>query len=152
MSVISAPRRVTLEPRRSAPSTKRTRVARRVANRRVSTIVPITLFAMAVLTIGALILTNARQMQIGAMQRQLLDAQSNYATSVDAFTRAAAPERIATAAGHMHLVVPQTVIQIHSAPLDVPLGPPRIIGGATVTSRVVMSSQIAIAGPSVKKR
>lgn len=152
MSVISTPRRVALDVRRSAPSPKGSRIARRVANRRVSATVPITLFAMAVLTIGALIFTNARQMQIGAMQRELLDAQSNYATSVDAFTRAAAPERIATAAGHMHLVVPQTVIQIHSAPLDVPLGLPRIIGGATPTSRVVISSQISIASPSVKKR
>jgi hypothetical protein len=156
VSVISPPRRVALEPKRSTrASGKRAttaRVARRAAKRRSSVTIPILLLGLAVLTIGALILANARQMQIGAMQRQLLDAQSSYATSVDSFTRAAAPERIATAAGHMHLVVPQTVIQIHQAPLNVRLAPPRFIGGAAVTSRVVTSSRISIATPAPKRR
>jgi hypothetical protein len=156
VSVISTPRRVALEPKRSTrASGKRAttaRVARRAAKRRSSVTIPILLLGLAVLTIGALILANARQMQIGAMQRQLLDAQSSYATSVDSFTRAAAPERIATAAGHMHLVVPQTVIQIHQAPLNVRLAPPRFIGGAAVTSRVVTSSRISIATPAPKRR
>jgi len=95
VSVISTPRRVALEPKRTtrAPGKRATtaRVARRVAKRRTSVTIPVLLFGLAVLTIGALILANARQMQIGAMQRQLLDAQSSYATTVDAFTRAAAP-------------------------------------------------------------
>ena len=156
MSVISTPRRVALEPKRAtrAPGKRvsTARVARRVAKRRSSITMPVLLFGLAVLTIGALILANARQMQIGAMQRQLLDAQSSYATSVDAFTRAAAPERIATAAGHMHLVVPQTVIQIHQAPLNVRLAPPRFVGGAAEKSRVVTSSRISIATPAPKQR
>ena len=156
MSVISTPRRVALEPKRTTrTSGKRAasaRVARRLARRRASFSIPVLLVVLAFLTIGALILANARQMQIGAMQRQLLDAQSSYATSVDAFTRAAAPERIATAAGHMHLVVPQTVIQIHQAPLNIRLAPPRFVGGAPEVSRVVVSSHISIATPAPKQR
>ena len=156
MSVISTPRRVALEPKRTTRASGRrsatARVARRAAKRRVSITIPMILLGLAVLTIGALIFANARQMQIGAMQRQLLDAQSSYATSVDAFTRAAAPERIATAAGHMHLVVPQTVIQIQQAPLDVRLAPPRFVGGASEISRVVTSSHLAVATPASKQR
>ena len=156
MSVISTPRRVSLEPKRSTRASGRrtatARVARRITTRRISITLPAILLALAVLTIGALISANARQMQIGAMQRQLLDAQSSYATSVDEFTRAAAPERIATAAGHMHLVVPQTVIQIHQAPLDVRLAPPCFVGGATVVSRVVTSSHLPTAAPAPKQR
>ena len=156
MSVVSSPRRVALAPKRTTRTPGKraatARVARRVAQRRSSITIPVLLFGLAVLTIGALIMANARQMQIGAMQRQLLDAQSSYATSVDAFTRAAAPERIATAAGHMHLVVPQTVIQIHQAPLNVRLAPPRFIGGAAAISRVVTSSRISIATPAPKQR
>jgi len=156
MSVISTPRRVALEPKRTTPASGRrkasARVARRVTTRRVSITIPAILLGLAVLTIGALIFANARQMQIGVMQRQLLDAQSSYATSVDAFTRAAAPERIATAAGRMHLVVPQTVIQIQQAPLDVRLAPPRFVGGAPEISRVVTSSHLAIATPAPKQR
>ena len=72
MSVISTPRRVALEPKRTTRAPRKrastARVARRVANRRSSITIPVLLFGLAVLTIGALILANARQMQIGAMQ------------------------------------------------------------------------------------
>lgn len=152
MSIISVPRRLVVRPQ-TAPGRTTGRAAQRQAARRarivrISLLTPAAFIVVVVVLVGALIMANERQMQIGSLQRQLLDAQANYAQSVDDFTRAAAPERIATAAGNLHLTVPKQVIQIQAAPLNVPLGLPKIRGGSSVVSRVVTSTQLVIASPA----
>ena len=156
MSIVSVPRRLVVRPP-STPGRTSGRVASRQAVRRarlvrISLMTPAVFVVIALILVGSLIMANERQMQIGSLQRQLMDAQANYAQSVDDFTRAAAPERIATAAGSMHLTVPKQVIQIQAAPLNVPLGLPKIRGGSSVVSRVVTSTHLVIASPASPSR
>ena len=76
-----------------------------------------------------------RQVQIHQLQSQLLQAQSNYAVQVGVLTNMAAPAKIATQAGALHLVDPLSVIQVPSTSLDAPLPLPKFLGSAPVTSR-----------------
>jgi hypothetical protein len=69
-------------------------------------------------------LSASRQVEIHRLQAVVAQEQSNYASAVSRLTGVAAPGRVATQAGKLHLVVPTQVTQIVAVPLDRPL-PPR---------------------------
>jgi len=77
-----------------------------------------------------------RQIELHALQSQLLQAQSNYAREVASYTNVAAPSRVAAEAGTLHLVVPTTVLQISPVSLATPLALPHFSAPVTVTSRM----------------
>lgn len=78
-----------------------------------------------------------RQIQIHALQTQLLQDQSSYAEQVGSTTNQSAPSQIATEAGSLHLVNPLSVTQVASTSLDAPLPLPKFLGYAPATSRTV---------------
>ena len=160
MSVISFPRRAdTLRPTRptttprSWPSTRpatRTRrpshaapaprrgaaieTLRRTTPLRRSAVV--IMIALSLSLAGSMIVAN-RQIQLHALQSQLLQDQSTYAEQVSSSTLMAAPSKVATQAGTLHLVAPVSVTQVPSTSLDVPLSLPKFIGYAPATSRTI---------------
>jgi hypothetical protein len=80
---------------------------------------------------------------------QLQDAQSNYVSAVDQFTKASAPERIVTAAGALNLTVPQVVRIVHEVSLDRPLPQVRFTSAVVAQSRVVHAPiATVVAAPS----
>ena len=160
MSVISFPRRVdTLRPSRpdaaprskptsrpstrtrrpshAAPSPRRgavTATLRRTSPLRRSAIVIIV--ALSLSLAGSMVEAN-RQIELHALQSQLLQDQSTYAEQVSSSTLMAAPSKVATQAGTLHLVAPVSVTQVPSTSLDVPLSLPKFIGYAPATSRTI---------------
>jgi len=78
-----------------------------------------------------------RQIQLHAMQTQLLQEQSSFAEQVSSLTNLSAPSQIATQAGALHLVNPTSVTQVPSTSLDAPLPLPRFSGYAPATSRTI---------------
>jgi hypothetical protein len=76
---------------------------------------------------GSMVVAN-RQIQLHALQSQLLQEQ---------LTLMAAPSKIATQAGALHLVDPISVTQVPSTSLDAPLPLPKFIGYAPATSRTI---------------
>jgi len=78
-----------------------------------------------------------RQIQIHALQNQLLQEQSSYAVQVGSLTNLSAPSQIATQAGALHLVDPTSVTQVPSTSLDAPLPLPKFLGYAPATSRTL---------------
>lgn len=76
-----------------------------------------------------------RQIEIHALDGQLLQDQSSYAVRVGSITNLAAPSLIATKAGALHLVDPTSVTQVPSTSLARPLKLPRFSSYAPATSR-----------------
>ena len=85
---------------------------------------------------GSMVVAN-RQVQLHALQSQLLQAQSTYAEQVGSNTNLAAPSLVATKAGALHLVYPVSVTQVPSTSLDEPLRLPKFLGYAPATSRTL---------------
>lgn len=94
----------------------------------------IVVVALTVSLTGSMVVANG-QIQLHALQSQLLQDQSTYAQQVGAITLMAAPSRIATQAGVLHLVSPISETQVPSTSLDKPLPLPKFIGSVTATSR-----------------
>jgi hypothetical protein len=93
-----------------------------------------------VLAVGVVLagtsLAAQRQVQLQTMQNELTAQQAHYAALVAQLTAQAAPGRVAIEAGHLHLVLPTSVQQITTVPLDKVLADPHLMGTDTVTSRV----------------
>jgi hypothetical protein len=150
MTVISFPRRVdTRRPTRpqARPATRRPSHEAVAPRRRVvastwrgaSAMRKSAMIVVVALTLslaGSMVVAN-RQIQLHALQSQLLQEQSTYAEQVGSLTLMAAPSRIATQAGALHLVDPLTVTQVTSTSLDKPLLLPKFIGYAPATSRTI---------------
>lgn len=152
MSVISFPRRVETVPAPRTPTRRPTTSARPAAPTRTSTretaarrvrrrsplrtASAIVLVAVAVCLAGSMFEAN-RQIQLHAMQTQLLQEQSSFAEQVSSLTNLSAPSQIATQAGALHLVNPTSVTQVPSTSLDAPLPLPRFSGYAPATSRTI---------------
>jgi uncharacterized protein HemX len=154
VSVVTLPRRV--DPGRTRPSSRpaaRPDLRRRptheaVAPRRRALTRPwrqasslrracvIVIVALALSMAGSMVVAN-RQVQLHALQSQLLQAQSTYAEQVGSNTDLAAPSLIATKAGALHLVDPVSVTQVPSTSLDEPLRLPKFLGYAPATSRTI---------------
>ncbi|MEO9180368.1 MAG: hypothetical protein ABI298_01815 [Acidimicrobiales bacterium] len=152
MSVISIPRRVNTRPTRTnsrpqvRPQARRqpsheaaaprrasvTKTVRRTSTLRKSSVVVIVALA---LSIGGSMVVANRQIQLHALQNQLLQAQSTYAEQVGSLTDLSAPSQVATKAGALHLVYPVSVTQVLSTSLDKPLRLPMFLGYAPATSR-----------------
>lgn len=96
----------------------------------------IVVVALTLSLAGSMVVAN-RQIQLHGLQSQLLQEQSTYAEQVGSLTLMAAPSRIATQAGALHLVDPLTVTQVTSTSLDKPLLLPKFIGYAPATSRTI---------------
>ena len=79
---------------------------------------------------GSMVVAN-RQVQLHALQSQLLQAQSTYAEQVGSLTDLSAPSQIATKAGALHLVDPLTVTQVPSTSLDAPAAATEVLGLCT---------------------
>jgi hypothetical protein len=97
---------------------------------------------LAVIAVTALLVVMAgnsyaaqRQVEIHSLQTQLLQDQAHYAAQVAALTDLAAPARVAAQAGDLHLVVPTSVTQISSVPLNVPLPTIQLVGNYSITPR-----------------
>ena len=144
MSVISFPRRVDTRrahrpvavPRpasRRAPVQERRRWRRATSSRRAI----VALAAAMVISLGGSMYVANRQIEIHALQSQLLQDQSNYAEQVGSLTNLSAPSQIATRAGALHLVGPVSVTQIPTTPLGRPLPLPKFNQYATATSRTI---------------
>ena len=84
---------------------------------------------------GSMVVAN-RQIQLHALQSQLLQSQSTYAQQVGSLTFMAAPSHIANLAGALHLVSPVSETQVPATSLDKPLPLPKFIGSAAATSRM----------------
>ena len=127
MSIVALPRRAeTRIPTLARPRTVRQHAApkplvARWTKRSTST----KLAAIAISTMVVLLAGNSyaaqRQVEIHQLQTNLLQNQSQYAYQISALTNAAAPARVASQAGHLHLVVPTLVTQISAVPLNVRL-------------------------------
>ncbi|HUV58093.1 MAG TPA: hypothetical protein VMV96_04740 [Acidimicrobiales bacterium] len=149
MSVIAFPRpidtrrvRPKLDPTAHQPSHRAGAPRRRAvlsiwrgasSTRRAAFVV---LFALTISLVGSMIVAN-RQIQLHALQSQLLQEQSTYAVQVGSLTDMSAPSQIATRAGALHLVDPVSVTQVPSTSLDAPLPLPKFLGYAPVTSRTI---------------
>ena len=96
----------------------------------------IVVVALTLSLAGSMVVAN-RQIQLHALQSQLLQDQSTYAEQVGSLTLMAAPSQIATQAGALHLVDPLSVTQVPSTSLDKPLQLPKFIGYAPATSRTI---------------
>ena len=96
----------------------------------------IVIVALALSMAGSMVVAN-RQVQLHALQSQLLQAQSTYAEQVGSNTDLAAPSLVATKAGALHLVYPVSVTQVPSTSLDEPLRLPKFLGYAPATSRTI---------------
>ena len=154
MSVVSIPRRIdTRRPRTTTKPATRPDARRRpthvaVAPRRRAVISSwrgasslrkssiIVILALALSMAGSMVVAN-RQVQLHALQSQLLQAQSTYAEQVGSLTDLSAPSQIATKAGALHLVDPLTVTQVPSTSLDALLPLPKFLGYAPATSRTL---------------
>ena len=149
MSVISFPRRVdTRRPlRRETPTTRPAAHRARAPRRDVVTqrwrgastsrrSVLIVVLALALSLAGSMVEAN-RQIEIHALQNQLLQEQSTFAVQVGTLTNLSAPSQIATKAGALHLVDPSSVTQVPSTSLDAPLPLPKFSGYALATSRTL---------------
>ena len=149
MSVVSIPRRVetrrpvrapTRPDRRRRPTHVATAPRRKVVATKVRGLsslrlsATIVIVALGLSVAGSMIVAN-RQIQLHALQSQLLQAQSTYAEHVGSLTLQAAPSQIATKAGALHLVDPVSVTQVPSTSLDAPLSLPKFLGSAPATSR-----------------
>jgi len=124
------PTHVAVAPRRRAITGK----WRNATSLRKSCVIVIV--ALAISMVGSMIVAN-RQVQLHALQSQLLQAQSTYAEQVGTNTNLAAPSLVATKAGALHLVYPVTVTQVPSTSLDEPLRLPKFLGYAPATSRTI---------------
>ncbi|MDE3107065.1 MAG: hypothetical protein KGJ42_02790 [Acidobacteriota bacterium] len=144
MSVISFPRRVdtrrsrrpiatTRPASRRAPAQERQRWRAATSSRRAIVVVGVAL----VISLGGSMYVANRQIEIHALQNQLLQEQSNYAEQVGSLTNLSAPSQIATRAGALHLVGPVSVTQIPTTSLTKPLPLPKFNGYATSTSRTI---------------
>ncbi len=150
MTVISFPRRVdTVRPTRpkSRPAARRPTHAAKAPRRRVvrstwrgsSALRKSAMIMTVALTLslaGSMVVAN-RQIQLHVLQSQLLQEQSTYAEQVGSLTLMAAPSKIATQAGALHLVDPISVTQVPSTSLDKPLPLPKFIGYAPAASRTI---------------
>jgi len=147
VSVISFPRRI--DTRRplvrertvARPATHRTPARREVATRwrssssqRKSAVIVV--LALALVLGGSMIEAN-RQIEIHTLQSQLLQEQSTYAVQVGSLTNLSTPSQIATRAGALHLVDPNSITQVPSTSLDAPLPLPKFSGYAPATSRTI---------------
>lgn len=155
MTVISFPRRaVSVSP--SRPDVRRARPATKPATRRPAheAVAPrrravtstwrnasamrksaiVVVVALALSLGGSMVVAN-RQIQLHNLQSQLLQEQSTYAEQVGSLTLMAAPSKIATQAGALHLVSPISETQVPSTSLDAPLPLPKFLGYAPATSR-----------------
>ena len=92
------------------------------------------LIAVVISLTGSLVAAS-RQLQIHALQNQLLQTESSYALQVGKFTNQSAPSAIASQASSLHLVSPVAIIQIPSVPLSTVLAPPKFMGSAITTPR-----------------
>lgn len=141
MSVVTLPRRVETRPRRT--TTERTHRARRRGPlaRWGALPIPTRVGAIVVATLLVLLAGSSyaaqRQVQLHTLQSALLQDQSNYAAKMAALTNASAPAKVASQAGHLHLVVPALVTQIPAAPLNRRLPLPRLDGIYSVNSRTL---------------
>ena len=124
------PTHVAVAPRRRAV----TGTWRNASSLRKSCVVVIV--ALALSMAGSMVVAN-RQVQLHALQSQLLQAQSTYAEQVGSNTNLAAPSLVATKAGALHLVYPVSVTQVPSTSLDEPLRLPKFLGYAPATSRTI---------------
>ncbi|MBU6233722.1 MAG: hypothetical protein KJS64_05680 [Acidobacteria bacterium] len=143
MSIASVPRRVgEVRPSPRTTSTRKTRVSRR----RIRPWLYVAALSFVVLLM--VIFVNDRQSSITLLQQKLEDAQSNYVTAIDRYTQASAPERIVTAAGTLQLTVPQSVVIVHEVSLQRPIIPVRFTVSVPTQSRVVVSTNEAVATPA----
>jgi hypothetical protein len=150
MSVITFPRSTSRPIRRETPPSKVTTTApgrtksrhRRPISRRWTALAPsgraaiIGAVAMFVVLVGNTY-TAQRQIELHNLQAQLLQAQSSYAQQVSDYTNIAAPGRVATDAGNLHLVEPTSVTQIASVPLTTPLALPTFTSKVKPISRII---------------
>jgi len=154
VSVVSTPRRVDPRPIRprtrptASPETRRRPSHEAVAPRRAAVTktvhrssslhksVVVVVIALVLSIAGSMVVAN-RQVQLHALQNQLLQAQSTYAEQVGSLTDLSAPSQVATKAGALHLVYPVSVTQVLSTSLDKPLRLPMFLGYAPATSRTI---------------
>jgi hypothetical protein len=111
-----------------------TKTVRRSSSLHKSVVVVI--IALVLSIAGSMVVAN-RQVQLHALQNQLLQAQSTYAEQVGSLTDLSAPSQVATKAGALHLVYPVSVTQVLSTSLDKPLRLPMFLGYAPATSRTI---------------
>lgn len=156
MSVISFPRRVDdtrrIRTRPSAPSRpaaparprshaatapRRAEVTRKWQRTSSPRRAAIVIVLALMIALGGSMLEANRQIEIHALQSQLLQDQSTYAVQVGSLSNLSAPSQIATKAGALHLVDPSSVTQIPSTSLDAPLPLPKFSGYAPATSRTL---------------
>ena len=151
MSIIHLPRRIEPAPRRTTTPTRRDRTQsttaptsprrERVVVRtpRISPVAKSAIvlgFALAAVLYGNLT-SGGRQVELYNLQNQLATAQSSYAEQVGSYTNLSAPGVIASPASTLHLVEPQTLMQIPSTSLGATLPLPKFNGYAPVTPRTM---------------
>ncbi len=151
MSVITLPRRPHVAPRevtRPAPGTVSPRPgAHRAGQPRRNALrslwrgatptrraVIIVGLAVAASLVGSMEVAS-RQVELHALQNEVLQVQSSYAEQVGSLTNVAAPGSVASHAGALHLVDPTVIIQVPSVALNKPLPVPQFVGYAPVTPR-----------------
>ena len=149
MSVIAFPRpidtrreRPKLDPNTRLPSHRAGAPRRRAVIKfwrgasitRRSALIVVT--ALVISLAGSMIAAN-RQIQLHALQSQLLQYQSTYAQQVGSLTGLSSPGQVASQAGSLHLVDPVSVTQVLSTSLDAPLPLPRFNGYAPAASRTL---------------
>lgn len=142
MSIASVPRRMG----DSRPSTRSVPTHKSRGTRRLRPWLAVLVLSFVVLLM--VIFVNDRQSSIASLQQKLEDAQSNYVTAIDRYTQASAPERIVTAAGTLQLTVPQSVVIVHEMTLSHPLIPVHFAVPVPTQSRVVVSTNEAVAIPA----
>jgi hypothetical protein len=143
MSIASVPRRVgDVRPSTRTAPARKTRVSRRRFRPWLYVV------ALSFVVLLMVIFVNDRQSSITLLQQKLEDAQSNYVTAIDRYTQASAPERIVTAAGTLQLTVPQSVVIVHEVSLRRPIIPIHFTVPVPTQSRVVVSTNEAVAAPA----
>ena len=142
MSVVTLPRRI--DP---APARPRAAGSHRITPRRTGIIsrwrsssttikVSVVMITASLLVLMGNAYATQRQIEIHQMQTELLSAQARYAAQVAALTNSTAPAAIASKAVGLHLVLPTSVTQIQSVPLNIVLAPPVLNGRYHLLSRI----------------
>jgi len=101
---------------------------RRISPKMLAT--SIVIVSMLVIVVGHALLAEG-QVRLGKLQSEATSIQATNRATVLTVSNLETPERIARAAGSLHLVQPSAVIQLPSVPLSVPLAPIKIVGMTT---------------------
>jgi len=132
-----ASRPTTRTPQHRAPASRRTTSTQRSGITSIQRRSAIVIVAALVIALAGSMLEANRQIELHALQNQLLQDQSSYAVQVGSLTNLSAPSQVASQAGALHLVSPKVVVQVPSTSLDKPLPLPKFLGYAPATSRTL---------------